>query len=460
MQSIWTQTTVKQDRKSLDDNIHTEVAVIGAGMAGVLIASFLQEQGVKTVVLEANYVGSGQTQNTTAKITSQHALIYDRLLQNLGKDKAKQYASANQQAITQYTRLITQKEIACEFQICPSYLYSTTNDALLKKEALAAKLLGINASYVTQTHLPFDVTGAVRFEEQAIFNPLLFLQAMAKDLTIYEHTPVLKAGNHSLITPKGSVMANYIVFACHYPFINKPGYYFLRLSQERSYVIALKNASSLDGAYLGIDPNGLSFRKSKDLLLLGGGKHRCGVNYDGGKYDILRTQAKRYFPNSEEVAHWSAQDCISLDGVPFIGQFSGITPNWYVATGFNKWGMTSSMVAAMLISNYITGEQNPYGEVFAPNRFHVGSSVKQLGINSVYAIKGLTKGLFMAPKPHIVDQEAILLTRKCPHLGCALEWNPDECSWDCPCHGSRFDYKGKLIDNPAKEDISYETVSR
>lgn len=444
MSSIWSETTKIASRRSLEGDLETEAAVIGGGMAGVLIAYELQKRGVKTVILEADHLGGGQTKNTTAKVTSQHDVKYQKLIEDFGEEKAGQYARANQRAIAAYRELIEEKHIDCEWGECPAYLYSTLDDVVLREEAHAAWRLGVDAKFTTAVTLPFPVRGAVRFDTQARFHPLKFLKRMAEDLTVYEGTRVVKVEGNTLYTDSGTVKAKHIVFATHFPFVNMPGYYFLRMHQERSYVLALENAQELDGMYLGVDEGGLSLRNSGKFLLLGGGDHRTGENEDGGRYSLLRAAAKAYWPASREVAHWSAQDCIPLDGVPYIGRFSRSTPNWYVATGFQKWGMTSSMVSAMIIAGLVTDREDADSAVFAPHRFEPAASAKNLWEDGKQAVAGLSKGA--------VDAVTGAAPR-CPHLGCELTWNEDEKSWDCPCHGSRFDADGKRIDGPAQENM-------
>lgn len=477
-QSIWSKSAVLQKRAPLPGALSVDAAVIGGGMAGLLIACYLHKAGLHTVVLEADRIGQGQTKNTTAKITIQHGPIYQRIIDQWGIELAEQYAKANQLAIDQYRRVIRGEHIDCDFMECPAYLYSTTDTQLLEQELKAATRLGIDAAITTQTELPFPVAAALRFDGQASFHPLKFLQAMAQPLDIYEHTPVLAVDGHRLITNHGIVTAQHVIFACHYPFVNVPGYYFMRMHQERSYVIALENAQPITGMYLGVDQEQLSFRGYGRQLFIGGGNHRTGENSAGGKYQKLRDAAKEYWPQAQEVAAWSAQDCMTVDGLPYIGQFSGATPNWYVATGFQKWGMTSSMVSALLISQLITKGDSPWKEVFSPARFSMAASAKTLFEETVQATKGLTRHFFIPPKTEIdklpnghggvveydgqkvgvyknEDGEALIVSNRCPHMGCQLEWNPDEISWDCPCHGSRFSCKGQIIDNPAQEGLEH-----
>ena len=474
--SIWSQTAALSPENHLRGNRTAEAVVIGGGLAGVLTAWQLRKRCVEVILLEAETIGSGQTRNTTAKITSQHSIIYQNLIHQVGQEKAMQYARANQQAIEDYAQIIREENIDCDFQRLPAYLYSTRSADLLRREAEAAEQLGIDALFTTDTTLPFPVQGAVKFAHQAQFHPLKFLRAMAKPLEVYEHTPVTQVEGDLIRTPYGTVTAKTIVFATHYPFINIPGYYFLRMHQERSYVIALENAAKMDGMYLSADEGILSFRNYGNLLLFGGGSHRTGENSQGGKYDMLRQKANEFWPGCRETAHWSAQDCITLDQVPYIGRYSSSKDNWYVATGFAKWGMTTSMAASRILADMICGEQNPNAEVFSPQRFHLDASAKSLAADSLQAMKGFTREIFAPPFTHAADLplghggivdyggkkvglfkdnlgEVYAVDTRCPHLGCQLEWNPDEKSWDCPCHGSRFDYRGNLIDNPAQTDL-------
>lgn len=474
MESIW-QTDFEIPRRARLENavISTDVAIVGGGMAGILCAALLKERGVESVVLEADRIGSGQTKSTTAKITSQHGLCYDRLIRDFGLMNAKKYAYANEKAIAEYRRLIEKHSIDCDFEYRPAYIYSTSDASALIREARAAKRLGIAAEFTTKTALPFDIAGAVRFDGQAQFHPLKFLAGIAKDLNIYENTRVIKVKGHTLYTERGRVRAKKIIIATHYPFVNFPGLYFARIHQERSYVLALEGAEALDGNYLGIDKDGLSFRSYGDILLLVGGSHRTGDNREGGKYRELWHRAKELYPTCREITRWSAQDCITSDEVPFIGRYSSFDRNIFVATGFKKWGMSGSMVAAMILSGEICGRVPKYASIFSPGRFFVRASAKNLLTDLGKSAKGLTKSALYLPKTVLrslpndhggivkyrgrkvgvykdEDGNAFVVSVRCPHLGCQLEWNPDERTWDCPCHGSRFNYRGDLIDNPAE----------
>lgn len=446
MESIWSRTVDIPERECLEGDRKVEAAVIGGGMAGILTAYLLQESGLEVVVLEADRIAGGQTKNTTAKITSQHGRIYTELTEKYGKKRAGLYGEAHEKAIEEFARIIKEKGIACHFQRLPAYLYSLKDREALLEEAETAAELGLPASFQETTELPMKTVGAVRFDNQAQFHPLEFIKAISENLTIYEHTKVLSVRCHRIYTDKGNVAAKHIIFAAHYPFINIPGFYFTRQHQERSYVTAFENTKKLNGMYYSIDKDGLSLRSYGGILLSGGGGHRTGENDCGNKYEVLRRTTEEYFPEGKEIACWSAQDCMPHDRMAFIGQFSIFKPYWHLATGFQKWGMTSSMLAAMLIRDEIWDVFNPYAGLFSPQRFHPAASVGAFAEDVGKSVQGLAKGfplLFKKKENH----------RRCPHMGCELNWNEDEQSWDCPCHGSRFDKEGRLLDDPARREI-------
>lgn len=430
MQSLWEQASRQTEFRRLEQDAKTEVLIIGGGMAGILCAYLLHQAGVPYILLEAETIGSGITKNTTAKITSQHGLIYDKLIREFGLDRARQYLSANEAALQKYQELCC--DMNCGFEEKTAYVYSLNDRRKIEREVAALEKLGHPVQFTDHLPLPFSVAGAVRFPNQAQFHPLKFLSAISKGLHIYEHTPVRELIGTTAITDRGRVTAEKIIVATHFPFLNKHGGYFIKLYQHRSYVIALANAQAVDGIYVDEAQAGMSFRNYENLLLVGGGDHRTGKQ--GGAWQELRDFTQQYYPKATEKYHWATQDCMTLDGVPYIGPYSAGTSGLYVATGFNKWGMTSSMVSAMVLCDLVQGKPSPYAEVFSPSRTILRP---QLAVNGFEALVGL-----LTPS-----------ARRCPHLGCALKWNPQEHTWDCPCHGSRFTEDGRLIDNPATGDL-------
>ena len=430
MGSLWEQTWEKPNFPAQDGDLSTDVLIIGGGMAGLLCAYRLHGAGVPSVLAEAETICGGITKNTTAKLTSQHGLIYDKLISRFGIQRAKQYLAANQAALQAYRTLC--RDMDCGFEEKAAYVYALDDRRKLQREVNALEKLGVPAEFTDELPLPFPVAGAVKFPNQAQFHPLKFVSGLAKGLRVYEHTRVRELIGTTAVTNHGRIRAKKVIVATHFPFLNKHGSYFLKLYQHRSYVIALQGAPDVDGMYVDASRTGLSFRNCQNLLLLGGGGHRTGKR--GGGWRELRDFARRHYPQAEEQYRWAAQDCMSLDGVPYIGPYSASTPDLYVAAGFNKWGMTSSMVSAMLLSDLVQGKNSPYGEVFSPSRSILRP---QLAVNGFEAVSSL-----LTPT-----------VRRCPHLGCALKWNPVEHTWDCPCHGSRFTEDGKRLDGPATGDL-------
>ena len=426
MNSLWTENTVAPHFQSLEGSVKTDVLIIGGGITGILCGYFLKEKGIDYILAEGKTICSGITKNTTAKITSQHGLLYNKILQSAGVEKARMYLEANQHAVKRYFEL--SREIDCDFETKTAYVYAMDHREKLEKEADALLKIGFPVD-ISDTHmLPFSTAGAICFENQAQFHPLKFIYHIARNMNIYENTFVKELSEHTAVTEKGSIQFQKVIFATHFPFDNKHGMYFLKMYQHRSYVIALKNAAQVDGMYVDEAQCGMSFRNYGDLLLIGGGDHRTGKK--GRNWQELRSFAVKNYPAASEVYSWATQDCMSLDGIPYIGQYSKHMPGCYVATGFNKWGMTGSMVSAMILSDMVEGKENPYEEVFCPSR----SMIKpQLLWNGWEATVNLLT----------------ISTKRCSHMGCALKWNSAEHSWDCPCHGSRFDEDGEVIDNPA-----------
>ena len=430
MNSIWTNTSKLPKFDSLKRDIKTDVLIIGGGLAGILCAYILEKQKVNYVLVESDRIFCGVSANTTAKITSQHGFIYDKLITEFGITKAKMYLKANERAISEYRKLA--KTIECDFEEKDNFVYSTQSKEKLEKELNALEKIGYAAEYTENLPLPISVKGAIKFKNQAQFNPLKFVSKIAEGLNIYEQTAVREYDGRVFLTDYGKIKASKTIVATHFPFINKHGSYFLKMYQHRSYVIALKNAADVKGMYVDEKDDGLSFRNYNGMLLLGGGGHRTGKN--GGNWAELSSFAKKHYIGSEEIARWATQDCMTLDSVPYIGQYSKNTPDLYVATGFNKWGITSSMVAARILCDLVLEKENPYTPLFSPSRTILRP---QLLLNTVETITNL----LTPSKP------------RCPHLGCALKWNSQEHSWDCPCHGSRFTKEGKLINNPATDDL-------
>lgn len=428
--SLWAETAKLPSFPSLEQDLKTDILIVGGGMAGLLCACALNRACADYALIEADRICGGVTCNTTAKITSQHGLIYDKLIGEYDVETARLYYEANQAAISSFRRLAA--DYPCQMEAKPAFVYTTGSTEKLEKELRALERIGAKAGYRDSLPLPFAVTGAIEFEDQAQFHPLLLAAGIAAGLNIYEHTPARGFEGNTVYTDKVRIEAKKILIATHFPIINKHGGYFLKLFQDRSYVLALENAPDPAGMFIGAEGCGPSIRSSGDLLLFGGGAHPTGKK--GGGYAELEALARSCYPGARIKYRWAAQDCMSLDGIPYIGRYGKNTPELYVATGFNKWGMTSSMVSAMILSDLLLEWENPYAKVFSPQR---SSMHPQLLVNAFHA----AANLLTPTRP------------RCPHMGCALKWNEEEQSWDCPCHGSRFTAEGELLDGPATGNL-------
>ena len=434
MQSVWFENINKPEFDSLDGNCETDVLIIGGGLAGILCAYMLEQKGVDYLLIEADRICSGVTADTTAKVTAQHGLIYDKIISKYGLEYAREYYNLNSNAVNIYRELC--KKYDCNFETKSAYVYSLEENEDIENEIEAYRAIGIPFDTVTQTPLPLDIYKAIRLDNQGQINPLELLFKISENLNIREKTKLINLDDTSAETDCGRIKYKRAVFTTHFPILNKHGLFSLKMYQDRSYVIALENAQDVDGMYIDASGKGLSFRNYRNLLLLGGGSHRTGKK--GGSYTELLQFTKTHYPKATVKTQYATQDCMTLDAMPYIGQYSKNTPNLFVATGFNKWGFTSAMVAAELLCDMLTNSKNidEDANIFSPSRniFH-----PQLAVNIFE-----TAVNFITPT-----------VPRCPHLGCALKYNKAEHSWDCPCHGSRFTEDGKLINNPATDDKQF-----
>lgn len=525
MKSYWIE-SVENERKefpSLNSDIEADVCIVGGGLTGLTTAYYLSKANMKVAILEKERICEQTSGLTTAKITSQHDLFYDYLIQSQGKEKAKQYLVANEKAIRDIEKIIKDENINCDFEKQSAYVYTTKVDEVeqIKKEVEAVNSLGLNAKFVTDLRLPFKIQGAIEFENQAQFNPCKYAQGLVNAINsrvrIFEKTKVIdvkkfkdndtienketieydieiqkykdiseennKEIKYKVITENGhAITAKYVVLATHYPTINAPGYYFLKMYQEMSYLIGVETKEPLPkGMYINIGNPTLSIRIAQDngkaLLLIGGNGHKTGERKDiSGSYKYLEDIAKKYYKDTVIKYRWCTEDCISLDKIPYIGEFSNLMQHVYVGTGYKKWGMTSSNVAANIIVDKILGKENPYEDVFSSTRLEPIKNHKELGNMMKEVATSWTIEKVKIPKEKLIslkkgtggivefddkkvgaycdeDGKIYIIKPVCTHLGCELTWNNLEKTWDCPCHGSRFSYKGKSIYSPSIEDL-------
>lgn len=447
--SIWGSDDFPQYKK-LDHDIDVDTVIVGGGLSGISAAYYLSRHGVNTIVVEANKIGSGTTKNTTAHISAQHDLTYDRYLKQFGQVTTSIIARANQEAIDEIENIINAEKIDCDFKRVDSYLFTKNpeNCIKLRQEYDAVKNTAIKAFLTTQSGLiPMEYELALGFENQAVFHPMKYLHGLAQaasnhKVKIYENTPIVDVQDNYCVTEDGfKITAQNIVIATNFPIVNFKGLYFARLIQHRSYNGAYKTDKTVSGMWNCIDDNGYTYRKYEDMVIVSGQNHQSGKEIGTPHYKNLQSHVNKIFEDNQEIAKWSAQDCMTPDNLAFVGNLTKNEKHLYVMTGFNKWGMTSTNIAGRIIADLITGQKNPYAEIYSPSRNMTIGPIGRTIWRNIKMVGSLIGGINYLNNP------------VCTHMGCRTIFNPEEQTWDCPCHGSRFDKYGNVINSPAYKKL-------
>ena len=485
--SLWLETGPDQpDHPELDHDVEADVVVVGGGIVGVTTALLLKESGAKVVLLEAGRIGHGVTGHTTAKVSSQHGFMYDNLAKRFGADGAATYGAANEAALRWMADRVEADGIDCDFRRRASYAYVNEDREKARREAAAASAAGLPASLVDETPLPYPVAAAVRFEDQAEFHVHKYLLALAAQLEgdgchVFEHSRAAEIGTYEgyrVKTPGGHVLAGDIVLATHIPFPDRT-LAFARVHPQRSYALACRIAGAPpEGMFISGDGPTRSVRAApaggEELLLVGGEGHRPGTGGDTREhYAALERFAREHWDVRSVEYRWSSQDNTTLDTVPYVGHARPGTKHVWMATGFAKWGMTGGTAAALLLADRIQGRPNPSAELFDANRLTPrASAARFLEENAVAGVRFVRDRLAKRPSRSLEELEPgegdiveldgekvaghrrddgtlVAVSPTCTHLGCQVNWNRAERSWDCPCHGSRFAPDGSVLHGPA-----------
>ncbi|MFN2568900.1 MAG: FAD-dependent oxidoreductase [Candidatus Dormibacteria bacterium] len=494
MESLWIGTTPETSYPSLAGDITVDVAVVGGGITGLTAATLLKQAGLKVALLEARRVARGTTGRTTAKVTSLHGLIYDHLTSSVGEEKARMYAEANQAAVELIASLSAERMIPCDLRRLPSVTYTQRPEGVpaIEAEVEASQKLGLPATFTTVTDLPFEITAAVRFDDQLLFHPRMYCLALAEappgdGSHLFEGSRAVAVEEDgtrcSVLTTGGSVNAAHVIIATLLPFIDTGGF-FAAAQPSRSYAMAVQTPDHHpEGMFFGIDTPTRSLRPHRlddggALLVLEGEEHKTGAEPDTrGRHEVLESWWRQHLTITSVDYRWSAQDYMSPDRVPFVGRASSASDGVLVATGFSKWGISGGTAAAMLLSDLAKGTVSPWQPVFESTRSKTSSSastlIKENLGNAVamvadrVSLGGSSSVSELSPGEAAIirdgdgtvaayrDPEGTLHTvsPECTHQGCQVTWNSAETSWDCPCHGSRFDPDGTVLEGPAVRDL-------
>lgn len=487
MTSPWLDGPAPPARHPLARNLETDVVVVGAGIVGTTAALLLARAGARVVLLEGRRIAGGVSGNTTAKVTSLHGLTYASLTQERGAEVAAAYGRLNQRGIELITGLAGELAIECDLRRKPSFTYTEdpANRDEIEREAEAAAALGLPAEFTDGSDLPFAIAGAVRFRDQAEFDPVRYLRALADEFerlggTIHEGTRAVGLSGRTLATASGhEIRADRVVVATHLPFLDR-GAFFARAEPERSYAITVRIDGEVpQGMYLSAGSPARSLRAiphgGEELWMVGGESHRVGSRDPRDAFAALESHARERFAVAAIVHRWAAHDFIGEDGLPYIGAVAPTSDRALTVTGLRKWGLAMGSAAVEMLCERIGGGRRPWPNAFDAQRLprpsaastllkhnaasglhFVADRLRRGSRDGIAPGEGRVVGSGLGQRAVYRDEEGRLheLSARCPHLGCIVAWNGAEGTWDCPCHGSRFEPLGEVIEGPAVRPLA------
>ncbi|MGM7723511.1 FAD-dependent oxidoreductase [Metabacillus sp. Hm71] len=494
VEPFWRKSATLPSFPPLKIDTEVDVAIVGGGITGITTAYLLTKQGFKVAVIEASQVLNGTTGHTTAKVTAQHGLLYDELIQHMGEERAKQYYDANADALQFVRQTIQELKIDCDLTEEDAYMYAVSDEYKRKitKEYNAYQRLGIPSEFKKDIPLPIDIKGVLVMKNQGQFHPLKYLTGLVNEITnaggeIYEQTTAINIDENTpkpmIITREGRrITCKYAISCSHFPFFDGKGFYFTKLHAERSYVLGVLTKHDFPGGmYYSADSPARSLRYTpmdgKKLVLISGDGHKTGQGTSTHKhYKALEEFGESVLGIEEIKYRWSAQDLYTLDKVPYVGAITSNKPNILVATGYRKWGMSNSTAAAKLLTDLVLERENPYKDLYDPSRFYADPSIKKFLMQNLDVAGHLIEGKIDIADKRIEDigndegsvvvvngkragcykdaeGNINLVDTTCTHMGCEVEWNSGDRTWDCPCHGSRFSVQGDVVEGPAKKPL-------
>ena len=465
--------------------------MIGGGIVGVSAAHHLAAAGRSVALLEARTVGSGVTGNSTAKLSALQGTIYSKLLSKHDEDAARAYARLNRAGIEAAFAIAELYSVDCVLERRPAFTYTEdgSNRGQIEGEAEAARTAGLDAIVTTETDLPFEVAAAVRLDDQAQFDPGAWCRGVADALAaggvrVCEHTRAEQVrgsdGGLRIPTANGAeVRSRHAVVATHMPFLDR-GLFFARLGAQRSYAVAGPAGGAVpQGMYLSAGSPTRSIRSFTDHdgaehVIVGGEGHKAGHSEPGEHYAKLEADLRERFGAGPVRYRWAAHDLVPVDLLPFIGPVTPWSDRIYTATGFNKWGLAAGIAAGDSLADQVAGGEGAYGRHFHTARLNLRAAlpelVKERGSDAFrFFADRLRRNPAADPVPGEgklvaagLEQQAVYrdedgtlhrLSARCTHVGCIVAWNPEEKTWDCPCHGSRFEATGEVLQGPAVKPL-------
>ena len=486
--SYWNATAPTPDFPELIGDLKVDIAIIGGGIVGITTARMLKDHNVTVAVIEARKIGRQVTGKSTAKVTSQHSVIYQTLEQKFGEDRARIYAEAQQAGIGKIRSLASQYGIDCDLEEKPAYVYTRDKEktGTIEKEVEIAQRLGLPARLVRETGLPFEVRSAMRFDNQAQFHPTKYVAGLALTIPgdgshVFEHSRAMDWEPTRVVTRRGTVTARHVVMATHLP-LGQIGGYYTEAHPYAEPVLAAKIGSALPGMYISLEDPSHSIRthtgQNGEVYAVSG-----GASFKPGHIEQereSRAEMERWLTENFDVGpieyRWINEDYSSIDNAPFVGWSSSTGERYLVATGFKAWGISNGTAAGMILADLATGQTNRWLELFDATRVKPIAGGAKFVQENLGVAKDLVGG-YLASKAKSFDElqpgeGAILqingenvagfkdeqgmvhaVSAVCSHMGCLVGWNETDRTWDCPCHGSRFELDGEVIHGPATKPL-------
>ena len=488
-QSYWNATAPAHGYPHLSDNLDVDVAIIGGGIVGVTTARLLKDRGVSFALIEARRIGEGVTGKSTAKVTSQHNIKYTTIERKFGEEGAECYADANEAGVRTVVELVQRHGIDCNLERVPAFTYTRDERQVsaLEKEVELARVLGLPASLTRETGLPFDVLAAMRWDDQAQFHPVRYAKGLAATLPgdgghVFEGSRATAWDAHRVETETGEVRAKHVVMATHLP-LGQTGLFYAETHPHMHPVIMGRaDASRVPaGMHISVESPRHSLRAHRDpqgqaWMIFTGPHFKHGhVDQERESFAEIERFAAEHFGVAPDY-RWTNEDYTPMDQAPFIGWSSSGSGACLVATGFDAWGLSMGTAAAMMIADLVQDRENPWLDLFDARRVKPIAGGKEFLKANAEVAADLAAG-YLSRKPRSFDDlrpgdGAVLkidghniaayrdpdgglhaVSAVCTHMGCIVGWNETDRSWDCPCHGSRFDLKGEVIHGPAVKPL-------